>query len=200
MRRIIVAELLSGAALHFFCEGSSLLIDCFTAGPFPVPEETMRQIDTGEGKFRSVLLRFSTAAPGYEGKMMTEGTENGCKRLQMDAGPFSVTSFAVDGFSPCLIAVDGYSALVYGQAPAEMISRTAPLFSRADALFLSAEAMASAGGIRAVLDVGARSVFVCRFPEDAGQLERELTRKAARLARKEIRLHLMQNTPCGFLL
>lgn len=65
MRRIVIADALSRGALHFYCGGSSVLIDAYSQeenGNSPLPEEIKLSLSESRGKFKDIKAVLYTEA------------------------------------------------------------------------------------------------------------------------------------------
>lgn len=201
MRRVILAEALTGSALHFYCGGTSILVDGFSAGEgisFPLPREIVTALAEGRGKYGGLRLSLTTGASGlaafpiFEDKCGFPPTEG-----EVSAGPFRVQRFSAGPGFLYRISVGDYSFVILGPGEGDVILSAMHKLPPSQALFLPEKLFFGREGLPIALESGAPLIFVTRMLEVNGHL---IHKRVQRFQRKGLRVRLLDKTPSGFML
>lgn len=201
MRRVILAEALTGSALHFFCGGTSILVDGFSAGegiPFPLSQNVITALAERRGKYSGLRLSLTTETAESASFPVFE-EEYGFPKAEREVyvDPFWVQRFSAGSCFIYRISVDDYSIVVLGPEKGEALLFALQELPRSQSLFLPEELFFGREGLPLTLQSGATSVFITRMQEVNGHL---IHKRIQRFQKKGLRVRLLDKTPSGFML
>lgn len=212
MRRIVIADALSRGALHFYCGGSSVLIDAYSQeenGNSPLPEEIKLSLSESCGKFKdikAVLYTEAKTSRWCSDVLGLRAVGADCEHLidTFSFGYLTAQRYMSEESKNCawLLTTDGLSVLICGNAGREDIAAFATkLQGNVTHAFISVSALLNGDVTSALRERGVGHLFLYHMPavlsdEDTSRLNKRVNK----LIKLGFVVRIINSYPSGIIL